>query len=161
MNKLTLTTDLRALGKIETDTIETATTNDLTISNNVVMTSDLRVNGEIYLNSFTKIYTPFQYAGKIDGANLNIMKSAGRKTFTVERASGYATGVFKIIFAEPMPDTNYIVIMTPQRWANFAITWNTRPPTVNDFHAVIYTTSNALADSIFHFTVMYCVCSRC
>ena len=94
------------------------------------------------------------YRGKVSGLTLAIMKTSGRNTFTVERPSDYATGIFKIIFDTPMPDDDYVINVSVQRWAIFAIVWNTRPPTVNGFHIVIYTTANALTDAIFHFNVM-------
>jgi hypothetical protein len=150
----TVTSTLSVLGKVRTNEIIGAGADQITIADSVTIDYDLRVNGEIYLNSTTQIYTPFMYAGKINGATLGIMKSAGRKDFTVTRASGYATGIFKISFSEPMPDTNYIITMAVQRWANFVISWDSRPPTVNDFHIVVYNTSNTLENSVFFFNIM-------
>jgi hypothetical protein len=122
-------------------------------SGEVVIYNNLRVHGDIR-DVGDNIWTPFHCAGKVLGTTLGILKSSGKYGYTVTRHQSHPAGVFKITFSTPHIDSNYIVNITPQRWATFGVVWDSVPPTTTDFHVVIYNTSNALENTVFHFTVV-------
>jgi hypothetical protein len=113
---------------------------------------DLFVNGHLHYNSIT---SPFWVAGKVDGSNLAILSSKGQRPFTVQRESGFGSGVFKISF-EAHPDGQHYVI---QITSLFSLNYLTPAPFADNgssnFTLTLKTNNNSgLVDDEFHFTVL-------
>ena len=131
----------------QVDTILGNGANQITIDDDVIMTGNL-----VLTWSFK--YKPFWVAGKVYGTNLNTASSKSRFGFNVSRPNGYLVGVYSITFgSNPHADANYVVNLINQSTGHCKI-WDSILPTANGFHIVIFNTSNALTNSVFHFSVI-------
>jgi hypothetical protein len=102
---------------------------------------------------------PFFCAGVVDGRNLSILASRGPVSFTVARLQNYGTGVYKITYATSHPAGNDYVVLVHSRSSNSYLTpplAEAPIPQTSDFVHVSLrnTTATALADEIFHFTIL-------
>ncbi len=70
------------------------------------------------------------------------------------RTPSQNTGNFRITFNQAHPaGSEYVVNITNQEIGD-AVLWNNLPPTDTRFHVIIYSASNGLNNSIFHFSVL-------
>jgi hypothetical protein len=144
---LTLTTQ-----ELMTDTIRGQTAEFINIDDNVVITGSLTVNGILDAGA-TVVSNPFWATGKVNGNNLDVINSGGRYGYTVSRPAGFAAGVYNIAFDYSYAHSHYVINPTNQSTGHCKI-WDSVLPTANGFHIVIFNTSNSLANSIFHFSVI-------
>jgi hypothetical protein len=122
---------------------------DSAFSRNVTIAGNLTTTGTISASNSN----PFWVAGVYDGFNMTRTATKGRYGYSVARAGGFAAGVYAITFDTPYNSANYVINLTNQSTGHCKI-WDSALPTVNGFHVVIFDTSNALANSVFHFSVI-------
>jgi hypothetical protein len=134
---------------IRAETLDAVQIEDsLRVRNNAVVDGDLRVDGAIT--------GAFWVAGKVDGASLAILSSKGQRGFSVQRESGFSTGVYKITFDEAHPDgANYVIQIS----SLFTLNYLTPAPYAangsSNFALTLKTNNNGgLVDDEFHFTVL-------
>jgi hypothetical protein len=115
--------------------------------------TDLTVLGNIFG------WSPLVCAGRVDAVAVTAT-SVGRVGFTVSRPTGFPAGVFRIAFAIPAPNNNYVVSLTLfATGINLDIRlWNStdlpgRIPSTTSFH-VVTARENAVANLNFHFAVL-------
>jgi hypothetical protein len=153
-NNLTVTDDFYA-GKVVAPLVQAFAFESDTLRPNVnpgvTVEGDLHCTGNI---SYGALSSPFWVAGKVSGSSLEILSTKGRKTFSVERESGFPTGVFKISFDAHPDGADYIILitslftinyLTPAPWAdngssNFTLTMkdsNNNNLTNGDFHFAV------------------------
>jgi hypothetical protein len=61
--------------------------------------------------------------------------------------------VYRIQFASPAPNNNYVISLAQLGSGNIKI-WETTAPTVNNFHVVTSNTTFNLTNWAFHFSVL-------
>ena len=130
------------------DTIYGKTTDTITVANN------LHVDGTI---SYGTLTSPFWAAGQVDGTDVSVSARKGRSVFTITRPAGRPTGIWKVAFTDPHPDgADYVVLLTVQLFNCTAKVWefSNFAPTADGFHVVILNTSDAVADAVWHFSVL-------
>ena len=96
----------------------------------------------------------FWCGGKVNGSNLQVLSSFGSATFTITRASGFGTGVYKITFNQTHPDgAHYVVNLTTQASVSIKV-WDSpnNLPTVNHFHIATYN-RGSVHNATFPFSV--------
>ncbi len=123
-----------------------STANEITVNDNLTITGDLVVNGTNNIN-------PFWVAGKVNGATLATNVSSGRSSFSVSRATGQPTGVYKISWTTPLPSAHYVITVDQQASGNVKV-WDATPPTTTNFHIVTYGISWQVIDCVFYFAVL-------
>jgi hypothetical protein len=104
--------------------------------------------------SLDPVWSPFFCAGRVN-ANATVASSIGRVGYTVSRPSGFPTGVYRIQFASPAPNNNYVVSLSQLGSGNIKI-WDSPShlPSVSAFSVVTSNTAFSLADWAFHFSVL-------
>ncbi len=98
--------------------------------------------------------SPFWVAGKINMANLSIVTSKGRVGFSFSRASGYSTGIIRILFDADHPDgnANYLISVTNPDTGHITVR-ESPAPRVTAFHVLVFNTGNSRAHILIHFSV--------
>jgi hypothetical protein len=99
---------------------------------------------------------PFFCAGRVN-ADATVASSVGQVGYTVSRASGFPTGVYRIQFASPAPNNNYVISLAQLGSGNIKIWESTEPgrlPSTTGFHVVTSNTTFSLANWAFHFSVL-------
>jgi hypothetical protein len=108
-------------------------------------------------NQIAAIPKAFWCTGKVNGFTsgdfLENLGSSGRYEFTCTRVSGQASGAYYIRFNTPQTSAHYTIQLTNQATGLIKV-WDATIPTVNGFYIISYNTSNALTNSVFHFSVI-------
>jgi hypothetical protein len=99
---------------------------------------------------------PVFCAGRVSASAI-VTSSVGRVGYTVTRPSGFAAGVYRIAFASPAPNNDYVISLAQLGNGNIKVWESTdfpgRIPSTTGFHVVTCNTSGQLADYAFHFSV--------
>jgi hypothetical protein len=104
-------------------------------------------------NAIAAIPSPFWCAGKVDGFSMAKLASQGRYGYSAWRGTNFPAGVYQINFNTPFASANYVITLTNQSTGHCKV-WDSTLPTAEGFHIVVFNTSNALSNSIFHFSVI-------
>ncbi len=73
----------------------------MSVHDNLTVNGNLNVAGDITYGS--TIQSPYWIAEKINMANRDVVTSSGQVGFTLSRASGYSTGIVRVLFDSPHP----------------------------------------------------------
>ena len=85
------------------------------------------------------------------------MTSSGIESFTVTRAIGQTTGVYKNTFSAALTSSEYVITVT-QQLSGYSKVWDSTTPTTTEFHVVTYTTTNTPVKCICYFSVVAGIC---
>jgi hypothetical protein len=136
---------------IQTNTIRANTADAVTIDDSMIINNNLTVSGTITASNSN----PFWAAGRFNGSNLNKVVSSGRSDFDVERAAGFAAGVYRINFTTTHPrGINYITNATAS--AVQCGVMNDAGYTPTSTSVIVYSraATGALVDSEMNFMVL-------
>ena len=91
-------------------------------------------------------------SGKVNGRFASVMLTHGRESFTVARATGQNTGVFKITFSEALLSSDYAINLTTRAAGTIKV-WETPAPKTKEFHVVTYGTTNSPINCVVYSSV--------
>ena len=132
--------------KIHTNTILANGNNEITLDDDVLITGNLNITGNITASNSN----PFYIGGKVSGGGA-IISNKGKTTFTVVRSS---IGVFVITPTISFGNTNYLINISCQYGGGtgcYSVFTNSL--TATGF-TVITMNNSTYSDCIFHFTVI-------
>jgi hypothetical protein len=124
----------------------------LKVSSPLVATSN---NSHVHV-SLDPSWSPFWVRGVFDGNDLTKLADTGRHPFTVTRAPGIATGVFRVSWDEPHPQgDNYTMHVTAEMGVAIIRRRTDGPNTSTSFDCLCRDTSNFAnnVNRIIHVTV--------
>jgi hypothetical protein len=97
---------------------------------------------------------PIFCGGRVNGTNLSSVSSVGRVGYTLSRPGTHPVGVYIVTFNSPAPNNNYTVSLTIAGFGAIRL-WEDFLPTVNGFRVVATNNSWALANAVWHFSIIF------
>ena len=120
-------------------------------------TGSVQVNGNLFVSGYLNPAAVCWASGKISSTGGTLSSVGASGGFTCTRASGFATGVWHIVFntAHPIGNGNYSVFLTAQSPAAIAIVRGTTVvPTSTSFDIILESSTFSYIDESFYFMVM-------
>ena len=95
---------------VQTNKVLAYGANEITLDDNVLITGNLNITGNIYARNIN----PFWTGGKVNGTNLNILSVIGRYGYTVTRCTTCPIGVYCIESNTEHSNAKYVISLTIQ-----------------------------------------------